>query len=205
MPRAEELRRFWLGLWQVARGDARGLSTFDISDEGLIRSLWAVVYCLPIFLLNAILLRASYLAAVSDPARGHFIFVFQSLVLQLASWIFVLSFTVLFGFALGYRPLLRPMVAMLNWGAVPVLYGIFGLLQPILYFTYGTSLVSWALNGTLWIVAIAIPLYLTWRILKTLVGGGAWRRGGFLFLVSAASLWLIRTLELSLGLNIPYL
>lgn len=205
MPRVEEVQRFWGGLWQVARGDARGLSAFDISDEGLIRSLWAFVYCLPILLLNAILLRASYLGAVADPARGHFIFVFQSVALQVASWLLVLGFTVIFGFALGYRPLLRPMVVMLNWGAVTVLYGIFGLLQPILYFTQGTSLVSWALNGTLWIVAVAIPLYLTWRILQTLVGGGAWRRGGFLFLVSAASLWSIRTLELSLGLNIPYL
>lgn len=205
MPRLEEIRPLWQGLWQVARGDARGLSAFDISDEGVIQSFWALVYCLPIFLLNAILLRASYLELATDPARGHIIFVFQALVLQLSGYCFVLAFSVLFGFSFGFRPLLRPMMVMINWGAVPVLYAVVGLLQPILYLTRGSGAVSWLLNLSLWIVAAGIPLYLTWRILQTLVGGKTWRRACFLFLVSAASIWSIRTLEISLGLNIPYL
>lgn len=204
MPRLEEVRSLWGGLWQIARGDARGLSLFDISDEGLTRSFWAIAYCLPIFLLNAILLRAAYIEVLADPARGHVIFVFQAMVLQLASWAFVLICLILFGLAFGYRPLLRPMVVMVNWGSVPVLYAIAGLVQPILHLTRGSGLLSWMLNMSFWIVAIAIPLYLIWRILLTLVGGPAWKRGGFLLLVLAASLWAIRTLEISLGLNIPY-
>lgn len=203
MPPLEAIRPQWLGLWRMAKGDARGLSVFDISDEGVIRSFWAIVYCLPAFLIHAILLRVEYLGMTGDPTRGHFIFLFQSLVLQLASWVFLLMALLLFGFAFGYRPLLRPMVVMLNWGSIPPAYAVFGLLYPLLLLTDGSSTAIWLLHMGMLLAAMLVLGLLVWRILYTFLGGHWFRRLGFTALVCLSSFWATHALETSMRLAIP--
>lgn len=203
MPPLEKIRPQWLALWQLAKGDARGLSAFDITDRGVILSFWAFVYYLPAFLIHAVLARVNYLAISPDLGRSNITFLFQSLFMQIGGWLSLLLSICVFGFALGLRPLLRLIIVMVNWGSIPLLYIVYGLVYPLLLLTSGQTVISWLLQISLLLAVTVSLLLLIWRILATVAGGHGAKRAGYIFLVGISSLWVAHALESSMRLTIP--
>lgn len=188
------------GLRLLARGDARGLSSFDISDDGVIRSFRAALFCLPAFLVYAVLRRIEFLQVLPDLGRPHLVYIFQVLVIEASHWCFTVLFLTLAGFLLGLRPLVRPMIVMLNWAAVPFVYAVGVILYPILMLLNDRSTLQW-LAATLLLLATLIgALVLIWRILHTVIGGPKWRRTAFLILAVLPPLWMTYSLEKAMGL-----
>mgnify|MGYP000524129855 CR=1 FL=1 len=192
------------GLRLLARGDARGLSNFDISDDGMIRSFRAVLFCLPAFLVYAILRRIEFLQILPDLGRPHLVFIFQVLVIEASNWCFTVLFLMLAGFVLGLRPLIRPLIVMLNWAAVPVVYAVAIILTPVLMLLNHRSTLQWMAETLLLLAVLIGALVITWRILHTVIGGPKWRRTAFLLATVLPPLWMIRTLEHAMGLTVAH-
>lgn len=199
-----ELRHPLAGLRLLAQGDARGLSHFDISDDGVIRSFRAALFCLPAFVVYAALRRIEFLQVLPDLGRPHLVFIFQVLVIEASNWCFAVLFLMLAGFVLGLRPLVRPLIVMANWAAVPFVYAVGVLIYPVLLLLDVRSTLQWLAATLLLLVTLIGGLILIWRILHTVIGGPKWRRVAFLLLTVLPPLWIVRTLEHAMGLTIAH-
>ncbi|MFD1744784.1 hypothetical protein ACFSE1_04845 [Rhizobium helianthi] len=189
------------GIKLLAQGDARGLSSFDISDDGLIRSFRAILFCLPVIIFYAINHRVEYLTHFPDLQRSHAIFIFQTLVVEASSWFFSVLSVVLAGFLLDIRPLIRLLIVILNWATVPLLYAaapvafLLPMLEPPFPFD--------VLLAALIILCCVALLVFTWRVFHTVIGGPKWKRVAFLLLICLPPIVIVRILESSMRLTIP--
>jgi hypothetical protein len=192
------------GLRLLARGDARGLSHFDISDDGVIRSFRAALFCLPALIVYAVLRRIEFLQVLPDLGRPHLVYIFQVLVIEASNWCFTVVFLTLAGFVLGLRPLVRPLIVMLNWAAVPFVYAVSILLYPVLLLLDDRSTLQWMAATLLLLATLIGSLILLWRILHTVIGGPKWRRTAFLLLTIMPPLWMTHSLEKAMGLIVAH-
>ncbi|WP_312222195.1 hypothetical protein [Rhizobium rhizoryzae] len=196
----KELLHPLAGLRLLAKGDARGLSNFDISDDGIIRSFRAFLFCLPVYLAFAIFARIEFLNVFPDLGRPHAVFIFQALVVAASNWCFTILCLILAGFLLDIRPLIRPLIVILNWSAVPVLYAG-ALITPILpLFRYSPTL-KWVV-AVLLVILLCTLFIVTWRVLHTVVGGSKWKRAAFMLLVFLPPILISRFLENSMRLTV---
>jgi hypothetical protein len=203
MPSISEVQNRLAGLWLLVRGDARGLSHIDISDEGVVRSFLAFVICLPAILVHAVLRRIEFLQVSPDLGRSTIAFLFQAMALQSAGWVLALGCLMLFGLLLGLRPLLRPLVVLMNWAAVPAFYLTYGIIYPLVMLPGQSTLMAILRIGIL-LLALVAMLVITWRGLKTVVGGSSARRVTLMLLVALVPTYIVSLLETSMGLDLPY-
>ncbi len=206
MPSFHEVRHYLGGIWLLVKGDARGLSTLDISDRGVLRSFWAFAWCLPAYIVLWFDMRREHLAAFPDTQETTTTFFAKSALVAVADWLLpvVAIFAALT--LLKQRALFRSLVVIWNWGSVAVVNsGILVLLTVIfapepaddrlwMVSTYGLYALIAAYFGFL-LVSI-------WRILRTVVGGGVFQRLTILVIISL-SLMLLEPLEKQLGIYVP--
>lgn len=188
------------GLRLLAKNDARGLSNFDISDDGIIRSFRAFLYCLPVSLAFAIFARIEFLKVFPDLGRPHAVFIFQALVVEASEWVSTLLCLILAGFLLDIRPLIRPLIVMMNWSTVPLLYAG-ALITPLLPLFRNSDTFKWVV-AVLLILLLGTLFVVTWRILHTVIGGPKWKRGVFILLVFLPPILIVRFLEDSMRLSV---
>ncbi|UIY29928.1 hypothetical protein LZK73_03675 [Neorhizobium galegae] len=140
MPSYHEVRLYLGGLWLLIRGDARGLRPFDISDEGVLRSFWAVAWCAPALVVGWIFQRMEYLRHFPQREDYSFIFFLKMLVLEAAQWIVPTAALIVLGFILRFMPLVRILIVVRNWFTVPLAYATYAILTPVAFLSdqYGT-------------------------------------------------------------------
>jgi hypothetical protein len=205
MPSYHEVRLYLGGLWLLIRGDARGLRPFDISDEGVLRSFWAVAWCAPALIVSWIFRRMEYLRHFPQREDYSFIFFLKMLVLEAAQWIVPAVALIALGFILRFMPLVRILIVVRNWFTVPLAYATYVILAPVAFLSdqHGApaSLASYgaiALAATLLIAA----LLLMWCILRTVMGGPVMIRVATLGLVVVAEVIVARELENIMGVSL---
>jgi hypothetical protein len=202
MPSYHEVRLYLGGLWLLIRGDARGLRPFDISDEGVLRSFWAVAWCAPALIVGWIFRRMEYLHHYPQREDYSFIFFLKMLVLEAAQWIVPTVALIALGFILRFMPLVRILIVVRNWFTVPLAYATYVILAPVAFLSdqhgalagYGVI----ALAATLLIAA----LLLMWCILRTVMGGPVMIRVATLGLVVVAEVIAARELEKIMGVSL---
>lgn len=204
MPSYNEVRLYLHGLRLLIKGDARGLSSFDISDRNVVRSFGAFIYALPLLMLNVIGSRYAYVKDRGDSAESLGSFVLKSTLVDFADWFLPMAGLVLTAMLLGLRPLLRTLVVVWNWLTMSVFYIIVPLGFPMHFLpeteagTWNDILTIGYLAGLL--VLIATIIGAQWNVLRTIVGGDRLTR---LALVASAILpaFLIEPLESWLGIS----
>jgi hypothetical protein len=206
MPSLHELKHSLGGVWLLFKGDARGLSAFDISNRGVLRSFWTFVWCLPALLILWLSQRREHLTAFPDTRETAATFIAKSALVSVADWLLPLAGLFVALTLLRQRALFRSLVVICNWGSVAAVYvGIVVFLAVI--FTPEPVDDRWWMASTYGLYAL-IALYMaflfiaTWRILRTVVGGGM---VGRLTIVVAMSLaWALLTpIEKQLGIYVP--
>jgi hypothetical protein len=166
-------RRHLSGLLLLVRGDARGLSLFDISDEGLARSFSAYLWTLPAIALYGIGRRLTELGMAPD-IGGTWSFVFKFALNQAAGIVLPILFLALASPLLGYRVLLRTLIVTWNWSALVYLPLVHLVAAPF----FLLDLQRWSLGGlafvTFALIGAGVVLFaLQWRILAIVVGGNS--------------------------------
>jgi hypothetical protein len=202
MPPLSEIRHQLAGFWLLVQGDARGLSHFDISDDGVIRSFWAWVYCMPGLILYAILRRVEFLQAGGETYRSSLIYCLQVMAVELAGWTTAILAILIAGLALGIRPLLRTLVVALNWAAVPAFTLAYGPLFGLLLLPVDNT-VSWLAQMAMLLAAISLVAVVLWRMMRTVIGGSWMKRAAYLLLICLPPAYIMHSLEQSMGLVLP--
>lgn len=202
MPSLSEVRHQLAGFWLLVQGDARGLSHFDISDDGVIRSFWAWLYCLPALLLYAVLRRVEFLQATADASRSSLIYCLQVMAVELAGWTIGVLAILAFGMAFGIRPLLRTLVVAINWAALAALTLFYGPLYGLLLLPVDTTF-NWLAQMAMLLSTLAFLAVVFWRMLLTVMGGSWPKRAAFLLLICLPPTYITHSLEQSMGLIAP--
>jgi hypothetical protein len=200
-----DVSRHLSGLWLLIRGDARGLSAFDISDQGVARSFLAILWCLPAIVAGWMFKRAEYAQAHPRGGDGVIAFMGKMFLVEIAQWIVPVLAICLVAVAFGLRPLLRTLIVTRNWFTVPLVYASYVTAFPAslaLDSLFGTGLVyRYGLLGVMLAVLVgAVLLY--WRLLTTVVGGSPWLRASLLGFTVLTELVVVSWLEASLGVTV---
>ena len=205
MPSYAEVRFYVSGIWLLIRGDARGLSAFDISDQGVARSFLAILWCLPAIVAGWMFKRAEYAQAHPRGGDGVIAFAGKMFLVEIAQWIVPVLAICLVAVAFGLRPLLRTLIVTRNWFTVPLVYASYVTAFPVslaLDSLFGTGLVyRYGVLGVMLAVLVG-AIFLYWRLLATVVGGSAWLRASLLGFTVMTELVVVSWLETSLGVKI---
>ncbi len=166
-------QRHLAGLLLLVRGDARGLSLFDISDDGLARSFSAYLWTLPAIALYGIARRLVELG-MAPGLSGTLSFTFKFALNEAAGIVLPILLLVLASPLLGYRVLLRTLIVTWNWSALVYLPLVHLVAAPF----FLLNLQSWSLGGltfvTFALIGAGVALFvLQWRILAIVVGGNS--------------------------------
>ena len=120
MPGLEELERYFRGLWLLATGKSQGFAWLDLTERGLWRSFWAVVYCLPPILLNWAAYRLTYLSLMPAGSSVGGGFLMKMLAIDVVNWLVPYLALAAVIFAAGYKGEIVVAVIVINWLAVPM-------------------------------------------------------------------------------------
>ncbi|SFA97359.1 hypothetical protein SAMN03159496_01267 [Rhizobium sp. NFR07] len=206
MPSLHELKHSLGGIWLLVKGDARGLSAFDISDRGVARSFWAFFWCLPALLFLWLDQRHEHLAAFPDSQETTASFIAKSLVAGIADWLLPLAGVFVALALLRKRALFRTLVVICNWGSVAAVYIGAAVLLAIIFAPDATGDRWWVVSAyslyALLVLYIAFLFIATWRILRIVVGGNP--LGRLTIIVAMSLAWaLLEPIEKQLGIYVP--
>ena len=145
MPTYSEVRFYIDGLWLLVRGNPQGFRFLDISDRGVMRSFWAILWCLPAMALSWLLSRSAYLDAMPQGTRLGSLFFFRLAILEGVNWFVPLLFAGVLCLLFGIRNRFPAIVITANWLSVPFAYayGILSVLFMLLPSLRGGLAVIW--------------------------------------------------------------
>jgi hypothetical protein len=206
MPSFHEVRHYLGGIWLLVKGDARGLSAFDISDRGVARSFWALIFCLPAYAIMWLGQRQEHLAAFPDSHETTASFLAKAAIVSIADWLLPLA-GLFAGLAfLRQRALFRTLVVIWNWGSIAALYIGAVVLLAIMFAPEPIDDGWWMVNAyglyALMGLFLAFLFASIWQILRTVVGGGVFQRL-MIFVTMSLPLMLLQPIEKQLGIYIP--
>src|SRR5215471_15037868 len=138
MPTFREVQYYLAGLWLLVRMDPRGFSYLDISDRGVIRSFWAILWSAPPIGLSWLWWRQSYLAAMPPETSVGMAFFFRLGLIEAANWLLPLVLAGLLLLIFHFEEKFAPVVVTTNWLGLPLSY-LNGLLVAFIAFVPGTD------------------------------------------------------------------
>lgn len=195
MPGFREVQYYLAGLWLLIRLDPRGFRFLDMSERGIDRSFWAIVWCLPPMGISWLWWRQALLRAMPPEANLGFAFYFRLGLVELANWFVPLIFAglLLLAFRMGER--FAPVVVSVNWLGVPLAY-INGLLLALVFFLPG----SIGLVSLLLLVFMLAQVFILARILRMICHGHALMVGALTLVLLVPSMILSEYLQRFLGI-----
>ena len=87
MPTFKEVQYYLSGLWLLIRMDARGFQYLDISDRGMLRSFWAILWCLPPIGISWLWWQQAYLIAMPPETATGLAFFLRLALVEAANWV----------------------------------------------------------------------------------------------------------------------
>ncbi|QND49405.1 hypothetical protein HB780_28260 [Rhizobium lusitanum] len=165
MPSFKEVQYYLAGLWLLLRMDARGFQYLDISDRGMLRSFWAILWSLPPIGISWLWWQQAYLSAMPPETSTGMAFFLRLALVEAASWLtpLVLAGVLLMIFRFGDK--FAPVVVVVNWLGLPISY-LNALLIALLAFIPGSSgLVSFLLLALIMVIVFSLA-----RMLRMICG-----------------------------------
>ncbi len=137
MPGFREVQYYLAGIWLLIKLDPRGFRFLDISDRGVNRSFWAIIWCLPPTGISWLWWRNAYLRSMPPETDVGLTFTsgLGSWSLRTGSCRWSLPACCCLPLRMGER--FAPVVVSVNWLGVPLAY-INGLLLALVFFLPGS-------------------------------------------------------------------
>ena len=198
MPTFREVQYYLAGLWLLIRMDPRGFSYLDISDRGVMRSFWAILWCLPPIGLSWLWWQHAYLAAMPPDTSVGFAFFFRLGLVEAANWLvpLVLAGLLLLVFRFGEK--FAPVVVTVNWLGLPLSY-INGLLIAVIALLPDAD----GLVAVLWLILMFALVFALARILRMICGSHPLFVGALTLVLMVPSMVLTDFLQRFLGIYPP--
>jgi hypothetical protein len=198
MPSFKEVQYYLAGLWLLVRMDQRGFRYLDISDRGVLRSFWAILWCIPPRGITWIWWERLYLAAMPPQSSVGPAFFFRLGLVEAASWLvpLILAGVMLLIFKTGEK--FAPIVVTVNWLGLPLSY-LNALLIAFVAFVPGSE----GLTAILWYALMLALIFVLARILRMICGAYPLFVGGLTLVLLVPSMLLTDFLQRFLGIYPP--
>lgn len=194
MPRLEEVRFYLKGLMLIALDKPEGQRYLDLTDRGMMRSFWAIVWCLPAIAVSWLWRRAMFLDGLPDSFRLGGVFYVRLGMVEAAGWILPVVLAGLMLFALGAAKYFPAVVVVNNWLSLPFSYA-YTLLVAVLVLLPGAA----GLVSLLWLMLIVALVVMLFRILNRVCEKQALLAGTLTMLLLVPPLLLTDWLQRFLG------
>ncbi len=194
MPAYSEVKHYLFGLWLLVKGNRAGFQYLDITDRGMMRSFWAIVWCLPAIGLSWVWWR---LAFVDDLAPGETLgglFFVRMAMLEAANWLIPIVLAGVLAGVLGIGRHYPAIVLATNWLSVPFAY-VYSVLSLLLILVPGLT----GLIALVWLAAIIALVVTLSRILRMFFGDQKLMIATMTMVLIVPSLILSDVLEQFLG------
>lgn len=164
MPGLEEVRTYLSGLWLLICGKPAGFARLDLTDRGMMRSFFAVVWCAPAILFSWFWWRNAVLAVMPPNTSLGLVFYLRLAMVEVANWVVPLVFAGLVAWFLGLGERFSALVACVNWLSLPFAYANALLMAMTMVAGLG------GLVGLLWLVLMAGLVIALMRIFRMIIG-----------------------------------
>lgn len=168
MPGLEEVQRYLTGIWLLVRGRQEGFSWLDLSADGVLRSFWAIVWCLPAMAVTWASWRLFYLSnmpAGTSTGPGFFV---KLMAVDVIGWMLPLILIALLAKPLGFSRALGPIITTTNWLSLPLSYAV--ALPAALRLTLPGAE---GITGLLWLLLFVLAIAALFRLMRIITGGQA--------------------------------
>jgi hypothetical protein len=165
MPTFREVQYYLAGLWLLIRNDPRGFNYLDISDRGLMRSFWSILWCAPPIAISWLWWQQNYLSAMPPESEVGPAFFFRLGLVEAANWLVppVLAGLLLLIFRTGEK--FASIVVAINWMGLPLAY-LNALLIALVAFVPGSD----GLTALLWFVLMLALVFALSRVMRMICG-----------------------------------
>ncbi|ENN86365.1 hypothetical protein RHSP_20008 [Rhizobium freirei PRF 81] len=198
MPTFREVQYYLSGLWLLIRMDARGFQYLDISDRGMLRSFWAILWSLPPIGISWLWWRQAYLIAMPPETATGLAFFLRLALVEVANWVIPLVLAGLLLLIFRFGDKFAPIVVTVNWLWVPTSY-LNALLIALIAFVPGSS----GLVALLWLVLMMAVIFSLARILRMICGAHPLFIGALTLVLMIPSMLLTDFLQRFLGVYPP--
>ncbi|MDE1995388.1 MAG: hypothetical protein KGI75_22995, partial [Rhizobiaceae bacterium] len=161
MPTYREVQYYLSGLWLLIRMDPRGFLYLDMSDRGMLRSFWAILWSLPSIGISWLWWQQAYLSAMPPETTAGFAFFFRLALVEAASWLAPLILAGLLLMMFRFNDKFAPVVVVVNWLGMPMSY-LNALLIALITFIPGSG----GLASILWLVLMMAIIFSLARMLR---------------------------------------
>lgn len=194
MPGLEEVRHYMRGLVLLMRHDPQGLRHFDFTDRGMMRSFWAIFWCLPPILISWAWRRALFMEGMPDGFEPGTLFYGRLAMVEVANWLTPVVLAGLMLLGLGAIRLFPAVVVVTNWLSVPFSYAF-----TVLVLMLATAPALGTIVSLIWLVMVLALVVALFRILAFLTKGQALMTGTLTMLLLVPPLLVTDWLQQYLG------
>lgn len=194
MPGLEEVRHYMRGLVLLMRHDPQGLRHFDFTDRGMMRSFWAIFWCLPPILISWAWRRALFMEGMPDGFEPGTLFYGRLAMVEVANWLTPVVLAGLMLLGLGAIRLFPAIVVVTNWLSVPFSYAF-----TVLVLMLATAPALGTIVSLIWLVMVLALVVALFRILAFLTKGQALMTGTLTMLLLVPPLLVTDWLQQYLG------
>ncbi|MCM2291492.1 hypothetical protein NAC44_04015 [Allorhizobium sp. BGMRC 0089] len=165
MPGLKEVEIYLSGLWLLIKGDRQGFGFLDLTDRGLKRSFFAIIWSLPGMVFSWVFWYRSIIDDMPDYAKAKALFFLRMAMIDLVSWMAPLLLMALICLIFGLGRAFTAMVVATNWLALPVAYANAVLIAvAVVLPDFGQVAVL------LWLLLLMTMVGAVFRLMLTIVG-----------------------------------
>lgn len=195
MPSLREVHYYLTGLWLLTKLNPHGSRYLDLSDRGMLRSFWAIVWCLPPTIVSWIWWQRIFLSKMPEGTTTGPAFFLRLGLVEILNWLIPLLFVGLIALATGVGHRYSAIVTVANWMLVPFTYALGVLVGLILLFPKVEPLLA-----PLWLVLIAVLIIALARVLRVVCGPQPFRNAVLIIGLLAPAIPLSEALQRFLGI-----
>ena len=165
MPSLKEIEYYLRGIVLLIQGKPQGFGYLDLTDRGMIRSFWAMVWCFPATAISWVWWQTAFLRAYPPGTKTGLPFFLRLAMVEIANWIvpLVLAGFLCLLFGLGRR--FHAIVVVSNWLAVPLAY-VYALIILMVLVLPGME----GLASLLWLGLLVTLVFALVRLMRMICG-----------------------------------
>ena len=122
MPLRSEVALYLRGLWLLFLGNHTGGHYLDLTDRGMMRSFWAIVWCLPAMAISWYWWHLNFLAQGPSGIRTGLPFFMRLALIEIICWLIPVLLIGMLLIAFSAREKFPALVTVTNWLSVPFSY-----------------------------------------------------------------------------------
>lgn len=194
MPSLKEVQYYLTGLWLLTKLNPHGLRYLDLTDRGMIRSFWAMVWCIPPTVISWLWWHAIYVAKMPGSAHTGLAFFLRLALVEILNWLVPLLLVGLVALATNIGQRYAAIVTVANWLFVPFSYVSGLIVGSVILFPAGEALL-----GPIWLMLMGVLIIVLTRILRMVCGPNPLRNAALIIALLAPAIPLSEALQRFLG------